>query len=131
MHYSSNSDLNSNASSAQTNEQQDLTDASPGAMDARVTLNNRKLDALKAQVHDNREHKACVERGERSGGFKCVVPFCHQNVPYIQKSFVCKKCGHDHYIYFKEKEKALREEIKALEDAIFQEGKKKVVPGKK
>ena len=123
--------MNSNPGSDQTEEQQDLPDASPGTMDARVILNNRKLNTLKAQIHDVREHQECVERGERSGGFKCVVQFCHQNVPYIQKSFVCKKCGHDHHIFFRENEKALREEIKALEDVIFQEGKKKVVPGKK
>ena len=131
MHCSKNSDLNSNPSSDQTEEQQDLPDTSPGAMDAKVTLNNRKLDALKAQIHDVREHQECVERGERSGGFKCVVEFCKQNVPYIQKSFVCKKCGHDHSIFFRNQVKALRDELLALEDAIFQEGKNKIVPDKK
>ena len=51
--------------------------------------------------------------------------------PTSKSRMFVKKCGHDHYIYFKEKEKALREEIKVLEDTLFHEVKNKIVPGEK
>ena len=131
VHCSEISGLNPNPSSDQTIEQQDPSDASQGALDARISLNRKKILALKAQSYEVREHQECVTQGANSGGFKCVDKFCQQNIPYKRKSFVCNGCGRDHGIFFRNQVKALRDQISALEDAIFKEGKDKIVPEKK
>lgn len=82
---SSNSGLNSNVSSTKTSEQLDMMDAQSSIVDARVSINNPKIASLKSKVHDIQDHKACVSRGERYGGFKGV--FCQQNIAYVKKIF--------------------------------------------
>ena len=72
---------------------------------------------------------ACVSRGERSGGFKCI--FCQQHIPYVKESFTCKNCGHNHLIYFRKQKTSLRDEVRDLEELLSQQDKNKSIPEQK
>ena len=38
---------------------------------------------------------------------------------YVKKVFSCQRCGTDHWLYFREQEMTLRDEIKALENELL------------
>ena len=103
-------------SGAATLEQMDSMDAQSGAIEARVSLNQHRMSTLKAQSLDLKDHKDCLTRGIKKGGFKCVN--CNQLIAYSTKVVKCTKCKANFWLYFEEQETTLRKQIDALEDEL-------------
>ena len=97
-------------------EHRDSMDAQSGSLEARVTLIQRRMSSLKAQVFDLKDHKSHLTRGSKKGGFKCAN--CNQMIAYSSKVDDCTKCKANFRLYFEEQETTLRKQIDALEDEL-------------